>query len=389
MSPITSTEDLARFAARLQGAPYVALDTEFMRDQTYWPILCLIQMADPKEAAVIDALAPGLDLAPLGPLLAAPETVKVFHAGRQDLEIFLRRFGQVPAPLFDTQVAGMVCGYGDQVAYDTLAKRLAGASLDKASRFTDWSRRPLTDRQLAYALADVVHLRPIYERLSAELKRNGREAWIAEEMATLASPATYDLSPERAWERLRSRSGDRRFLGHLKALAAWREREAQRRDVPRNRVVRDEQLLEIAAHRPATTEELARGRGLSMDFARGRLGQAILAALAEAKPMPLEEMPEREERLAQPGLQPLMELLKVLLKLKAEEHGVAQKLLATTADLEQLAASDRARVPALAGWRREVFGADALALKHGQLALTANGGAVNVLRLDDIAEPPA
>jgi ribonuclease D len=208
-------------------------------------------------------------------------------------------------------------------------------------------------------------------------------------MATLASPATYDLSPERAWERLRSRSSDRRFLGHLKALAAWREREAQRRDVPRNRVVRDEQLLEIAAHRPTTTEELARGRGLSMDFARGRLGQAVLAALAEAKPLQPDEMPEREERLAQPGLQPLMELLKVLLKLKAEEHGVAQKLLATSAELEQLAANDQARVPALTGWRREVFGADALALKHGQLALTADGGAVNVLRLDDIAEPPA
>jgi ribonuclease D len=393
MPPITSTEDLARFVSRLTGAPYIALDTEFMRDQTYWPILCLVQIAGPGDAtgdaAAIDTLAPGLDLAPLAPLLAAPETVKVFHAGRQDLEIFLRIFGQVPAPLFDTQVAAMVCGYGDQVAYDTLAKRLAGASLDKASRFTDWSRRPLTDRQLAYALADVVHLRPIYERLATELKRSGREPWIAEEMATLTSPATYDLSPERAWERLRSRSGDRRFLGNLKALAAWREREAQRRDVPRNRVVRDEQLLEIAAHRPTTIEELARGRGLSMDFARGRLGQAILAALAEAKPLSQEELPEREERLAQPGLQPLMELLKVLLKLKAEEHGVAQKLLASTAELEQLAADDRARVPALAGWRREVFGADALALKHGHLALTANGGAVNVLRLDDIAEPPA
>ncbi|HKY94586.1 MAG TPA: ribonuclease D [Kiloniellales bacterium] len=389
MTPITTTEGLAGLAARLTAAPYVALDTEFMRDQTYWPILCLVQIAGPQEAAVIDALSPGLDLAPLGPLLAAPETVKVFHAGRQDLEIFLRRFGEVPAPLFDTQVAAMVCGYGDQVAYDTLARRLAGASLDKASRFTDWSRRPLTDRQLAYAVADVVHLRPIYEKLSAELKRNGRQAWIAEEMAVLADPHTYDLSPERAWERLKSRSGDRKFLGNLKALAAWREREAQRRDVPRNRVVRDEQLFEIAAHRPSSTEELARGRGLSMDFARGRLGQGILAALSEAKPLAPEETPEREERVPQPGLQPLLELLKVLLKLKAEQHGVAQKLLANTADLEQLAADDRARVPALSGWRREVFGADALALKHGQLALTANGSAVNVLRLDDIAEPDA
>jgi len=389
MSLITTTEALARLVDRLSGAPYVALDTEFMRDQTYWPILCLVQIAGPRDAAVIDALSPELDLSPLGPLLAAPETVKVFHAGRQDLEIFLRRFGQVPAPLFDTQVAGMVCGYGDQVAYDTLAKRLAGASLDKASRFTDWSRRPLTDRQLAYALADVVHLRPIYEKLARELKRTGRQGWIAEEMAVLADPGTYDLSPERAWERLKSRSGDRKFLGNLKALAAWREREAQRRDVPRNRVVRDEQLFEIAAHKPANTEELARGRGISADFARGRLGQGILAALGEAKPMEPHEVPEREERVALPGLQPLLELLKVLLKLKCEQHGVAQKLLANTADLEQLAADDRARIPALAGWRREVFGADALALKHGQLALTARDGAVAVLRLDDIAEPDA
>ena len=389
MTPITTTEALAALVERLTGARYVALDTEFMRDQTYWPILCLVQIAGPDEAAVIDALAPGLDLAPLGPLFADPKTVKVFHAGRQDLEIFLRQFGQVPAPLFDTQVAAMVCGYGDQVAYDTLAKRLAGASLDKASRFTDWSRRPLTDRQLAYAAADVVHLRPIYEKLSAELKRNGRHGWIAEEMAILADPDTYDLSPEHAWERLKSRSGDRKFLGNLKALAAWREREAQRRDVPRNRVVRDEQLFEIAAHKPNSVEELARGRGLSMDFARGRLGQGILAALAEAKPFTPEEMPEREERVAQPGLQPLLELLKVLLKLKAEQHGVAQKLLANTADLEQLAADDRAKVPVLSGWRREVFGADALALKHGQLALTADNGAVKVLRLDDIAEPDA
>jgi ribonuclease D len=389
MTPITTTEALAELAQRLAGSPYVALDTEFMRDQTYWPILCLVQIAGPDEAAVIDAQAPGLDLAPLGPLFAAPETVKVFHAGRQDLEIFLRQFGQVPKPLFDTQVAAMVCGYGDQVAYDTLARRLAGASLDKASRFTDWSRRPLTERQLAYAVADVLYLRPIYEKLKAELKRNGRLAWIGEEMAVLADPATYDLSPENAWERLKSRSGDRKFLGNLKALAAWREREAQRRDVPRNRVVRDEQLFEIAAHRPTSIEELARGRGLSMDFARGRLGQGVLAALAEAKPMTPEEAPEREERVAQPGLQPLLELLKVLLKLKAEQHGVAQKLLANSADLEQLAADDRAQVPALSGWRREVFGADALALKHGQLALTADSGSVKVLRLDDIAEPDA
>ena len=388
MTLITEAADFAALCQRLAGAPYIALDTEFMRDQTYWPVLCLLQIAGPQEAAVVDTLT--IDLAPLAPLLQATETVKVFHAGRQDLEIFLKRFGFLPKPIFDTQVAGMVCGFGEQVAYDTLARKLAGASLDKSSRFTDWSRRPLTERQMTYALGDVTHLRPIYLKLKDELARNGRAAWIEEEMAVLESPDTYDLSPARAWERLKTRSGDRKLLGNLRALAEWREQEAQRRDVPRGRILKDEQLFEIAAHAPKTVEELGRSRGLSGDYARGRMGQGIMAALAAAKPMTPDEMPERAERPEpQPGLQPLIDLLKVLLKLRAEEHGVAQKLVANAADLEFIAAADQAPVMALHGWRRELFGADALALKHGRLALTAEGQSVRVLRLDEVAEPPA
>ncbi len=388
MTLITEAADFAALCQRLAGAPYIALDTEFMRDQTYWPILCLLQIAGPDEAAVIDTLS--VDLSPLAPLLAAPETVKVFHAGRQDLEIFLKRFGSLPHPIFDTQVAGMVCGFGEQVAYDTLARKLAGVNLDKSSRFTDWSRRPLTERQLTYALGDVTHLRPIYLHLKDALARNGRAAWIEEEMAILESPDTYDLSPTKAWERLKTRSGDRKLLGNLRALAEWRELEAQRRDVPRGRILKDEQLFEIAAHAPKSPEELGRSRGLSADYARGRMGQGILAALATAKPMSPAEMPERAERPEpQPGLQPLIDLLKVLLKLRAEEHGVAQKLVANSADLEFIAAADSAPVMALTGWRRELFGADALALKHGRLAMTAEGPSVKVLRLDEVAEPPA
>ncbi len=388
MTLITEAADFAALCQRLAGAPYIALDTEFMRDQTYWPVLCLLQIAGPQEAAVVDTLA--VDLAPLAPLLQAPETVKVFHAGRQDLEIFLKRFDFLPKPIFDTQVAGMVCGFGEQVAYDTLARKLAGVNLDKSSRFTGWSRRPLTERQMTYALGDVTHLRPIYLKLKDELARNGRAAWIEEEMAILESPDTYDLSPARAWERLKTRSGDRKLLGNLRALAEWREQEAQRRDVPRGRILKDEQLFEIAAHAPKTAEELGRSRGLSGDYARGRMGQGIMAALQAAKPMTPAEMPERAERPEpQPGLQPLIDLLKVLLKLRAEEHGVAQKLVANSADLEFIAAADQAPVMALHGWRRELFGADALALKHGRLALTAEGQSVKVLRLDEVAEPAA
>ncbi|MDJ0937006.1 MAG: ribonuclease D, partial [Kiloniellales bacterium] len=316
-------------------------------------------------------LADGIDLAPLGRLLADPKVLKVFHSARQDLEIFFHLFGQLPAPIFDTQVAAMVCGFGESVSYDRLVSQIVGARLDKVSRFADWSHRPLTPRQLDYALADVIHLRPIYERLSRQLKKSGRAAWLSEEMAVLTTPATYALEPDEAWRRLKSRSNDRRFLAVLKALAAWREVEAQRRDVPRNRILRDEQLLDVAAHTPGDAKALSRTRGLSRDFAEGRMGRGILEAIKAGQATPAEQRPKpppRHERIS--GLGPVVDLLKVLLKAKCESHGVAQKLIASAADLELIAADDKAEVPALSGWRREIFGADALKLKHGELALT-------------------
>ncbi len=375
MTLIADNRELAEFCARQSEAEFIAVDTEFLRDTSYWPKLCLVQVAGPDEAAAIDALAEGCELQPLLDLLADPRVRKVFHSARQDLEIFYHLTGRVPEPIFDTQVAAMVCGFGDSVAYETLARKLAGVRVDKQSRFTDWSHRPLTERQIAYALADVVHLRPVYEKLRKKLRRNRRETWLNEEMAVLGAPATYRLDPEEAWRRLKSRSTDRAFLAVLQALAAWREREAQKRDVPRNRVVRDEQLLDIAAHTPQTPEVLARTRGLSSQFAHGRMGQAILAAVAEGRNVPAQERPrplDRPDRQAELG--PLVELLKVLLKHKCRVHDVAQKLVASAADVERIAQDDAAPVPALHGWRREVFGADALALKRGEIALTVEGG---------------
>lgn len=391
MTLIADTETLAAFCARQAGVPYVAVDTEFMRDTTYWPKLCLVQVAGPDEAAVIDALATGIDLGPLYELLVDPKVLKVFHAARQDMEIFHQYMGgRLPAPIFDTQVAAMVCGFGDQAGYDTLARKLTGTHIDKVSRFTDWSHRPLTDRQLDYALADVVHLRPIYEILSDRLEASGRAGWLEEEMAALTDPATYDLHPEEAWLRLKSRSRDPRHLVVLRELAAWREREAQARDVPRNRVLRDEQLLDIAAHTPRTPKNLARTRGLRRDLAEGRIGRAILETVERALALPESERPapRRKEDLP-PGLGPIVDLLKVLLKAKCERHGVAQKLVASSAELEHIAADDEADVRALTGWRREIFGADALALKHGRLALTTSGKRVELIQVGDEARPDA
>jgi ribonuclease D len=307
----------------------------------------------------------------------------VFHAARQDLKIFYHITGDLPSPIFDTQVAAMVCGFGDQVSYEKLAGRLAGARIDKSSRFADWTRRPLTPKLLNYALSDVTHLRKVYGKLTRKLERSGRAGWLDEEMAVLTDPATYDLDPARAWLRLKTRSRDRRYLAVLREIATWRESEAQRRDVPRNRVIRDEQLYDIASNAPDTTEALARTRGLNMDFARGRLGQGLLKAVKSALQLPPEALPEaplRDDSESAPG--PLIELLKVLLKMKCEEHDVAQKLLASTADLERIALDDDAEVPALHGWRREVFGEDALALKQGRLALAAKGNRLKLVRLD-------
>jgi len=380
---ITTTEELAAICARLRAEPFVTVDTEFMRERTYWPELCLVQLAGEREVAVVDALAPGLDLAPLGELLADPAVLKVFHAARQDVEIFLLKFGSVPAPLFDTQVAAMVAGYGDQVSYDGLCRALAGAQIDKAHRFSDWSARPLSAAQIAYAAADVTHLRRIYLALDARLRREGRLAWVAEEMAALADPATYRQDPETAWERLRPRTANRRFLAVLRAVAAWREREAQRMNIPRQRLVKDETLLEIAATMPETPAELARARGISEGFAKGRLGAGLLAAVKAGREAPEEALPEApKERPSPPPSPALVALLKVLLAAKSEEHHVAPRLIASSEDLDRIAAGDGAEVPALHGWRREVFGEAALALKAGRLALGVDGKRVKLIPVD-------
>jgi len=382
--PINDSARLAGFCARLSNAEYVTVDTEFMRENTFWPVLCLVQLAGPTEAAAIDTLAPDIDLAPLYELMADEKVVKVFHAGRQDLEIFYHRMGQVPHPVFDTQLAAMVCGFGDQVSYENLLARTTGVTVDKASRFTDWSRRPLSDRQLEYALDDVVHLRPVYEKLAKRMKDTGRAHWLDEEMAVLTAPATYHIDPEQAWQRVKGRRGKgTRFLAILVELAAWREREAQRRDLPRNRILRDEAIMEIASHAPRKPESLAHVRGISPKLAEGPIGQGILQAVEDGIARPANSLPappERPERLP-PGLGPLTDLLKVLLKQNCEKRNVAARLVASGDDLERIAADDEADVPALKGWRREIFGAQALALKHGKLALAADGKKIRIIEL--------
>ncbi|WP_370152743.1 ribonuclease D [Ferrovibrio sp.] len=381
-TPIVSTDDLTRFCAGLATASYVTVDTEFMRETTYWPKVCLIQIAGPDEARVIDPLADGLSLEPLFALLRNRSVLKVFHAARQDLEIFTKLMGEVPAPLFDTQVAAMVCGFGDQVSYEQLAAKLANAQIDKSSRFTDWARRPLTEKQTRYALSDVTHLRKAYEKLAARLEKSGRANWLDAEMAILADPATYDLPPENAWKRLKPRTTKPEYLAVLQAAAAWREVEARNRDIPRQRILRDESLMEIAAHPPKSPDDLERMRGLSKGFAEGKMGTGLLTAIAAKLAAPRDSWPavEREPELPR-GIGPLVELLKVLLKMKCDQHDVAQKLVASSADLDKIAADDNADVPAMQGWRRELFGSDALRLKHGELALAANGSKIRLVEL--------
>ncbi|RAI57453.1 ribonuclease D [Roseicella frigidaeris] len=377
---ISTSADLAALCERLRGEEFVTVDTEFMRERTYWPELCVVQLGGASEVAVVDALAEGIDLAPLGALLADPGIVKVFHAARQDVEIFLLKFGAVPTPLFDTQVAAMVAGFGDQVSYDGLARALAGAQIDKAHRFSDWSARPLSDSQIAYAAADVTHLRRIYVALKERLEREGRLDWVAEEMAVLAEPATYRTEPENAWERLKPRTSNRRFLGMLRAIAAWREREAQRINIPRQRLVKDETLLELAATTPDSPAELARARGISEGFAKGRSGAGLLAAIKEARSLPESALPEPPKDRHGPSPSPaLVALLKVLLAAKSEQHHVAPKLLASSEDLDRLAAEAQPDLPALHGWRREVFGEAALALKSGRLALGVDGRRIKLI----------
>lgn len=387
MRLIANTAGLAEFCERQMQAEFVTVDTEFMRDRTYWPDLCLVQVAGPDEAAAIDPLGDGMDLGPLFKLMGAPAVLKVFHAARQDIEIFYKLMGAVPSPLFDTQVAAMVCGFGESASYETLAGKLAGVRIDKSARFTDWSHRPLTERQIHYALSDVVPLRTVYEKLQARLQRNDRAAWLEEEIKILTDPATYTLDPRESWRRFKLRGGSRRTLALLRELAAWREIAAQQRNLPRNRILRDEQVMEIAAHAPSTPADLARTRGLGKGFVEGRFGGEVLEVIRHALALPEHTHPEAPARRElPPGLGPLVDLLRVLLKLRCEEHGVAQKLVASAEDLELIAATDTAEVPALSGWRRELFGEDALALKHGRIALTAAGKQIQLVRLDEPAD---
>lgn len=382
MQIITSTDELHAFAKLLRERPFVAVDTEFMREKTYWPILCLIQAAAEGAEAVIDPMADGLDLSPFLELLADKSVVKVFHAARQDVEIFHEKMGETPAPMFDTQVAAMACGFGDQIGYEPLMRGLLGVSIDKGSRFTDWARRPLSQQQLAYALSDVTHLRDAYPLLRRRLDKDGRTAWVEEEMSALADPKLYRVEPSDAWMRLKLRGVRANELGPILKLAEWREAEAQARDIPRGRVLKDEAIFELARLRPKTIDDLSRARSIPAGYERSRAGAAMLEAIAAGVAMDRKALPdiERNERRAPPPPD-VIELLKVLLKRQCERFDVAPKLIASTTDIEAIALDDDADVPALSGWRREVFGEPALRLKRGEIALRLKGAAVDIVEM--------
>jgi len=376
MEPITTTDSLAQACARLAKHPCVTIDTEFLRESTYYPILCVMQMASPDEALVVDALAPDIDLASFFALMADERVLKVFHAGRQDIEIVWHRAGLIPHPVFDTQIAAMVLGHGDSISYEQLVQRITGDYLDKSHRFTDWSRRPLSKAQITYAISDVTHLRDIYLALSADLAKRGRIEWVNEEMEILTSPDTYRAEPERAWQRVRTRARKPKELAVLMEVAAWREREAQSRDVPRGRVLKDDALGDIAVQAPTSMEKLAALRSLPRGFERSKWGEAILQAVERGLARDLKSLPRIERSRAAVNGAAIVELLKVLLRMTAERHAVAAKVIATVEDLERIAADDEADVAALKGWRRELFGEKALALKHGRLALAIENGRV-------------
>jgi ribonuclease D len=376
MQPITDTRTLTETCARLAGHPFVTVDTEFLRESTYYPKLCVLQMASVDESVVVDALAPDIELRPLFELLADPTVVKVFHAARQDVEICWHEAQMIPAPLFDTQVAAMVLGYGDSISYDQLVHRITGDTLDKSSRFTDWTRRPLSDAQLTYAISDVTHLRDVYLKLSDDLAKRGRSDWLHDEMRVLTSPDTYRMEPQHAWERLKTRVRKPKELAVLIEVAAWREREAQTRDVPRSRVLKDDVIGDIAIQAPTTIERLAALRSLPKGFERSKWGEAIIEAVKAGLARDPKTLPPFARAKPAANGQATVELLKVLLRMTSEKHGVAAKVIATVDDLDRIAADDHADVPALSGWRRELFGEKAIALKHGKLALSVERGRV-------------
>ncbi|MDO8838219.1 MAG: ribonuclease D [Parvibaculum sp.] len=374
MEIITTNEALRAACGRLSKAGFVTVDTEFMRDSTFWPILCLIQLAGPEDEIIVDPLAPDIDLAPFYELMRNQKVVKVFHAARQDIEIFAHEGDTIPDPLFDTQVAAMVCGFGDSVGYETLVKRLAGGEVDKSSRFTDWSRRPLSDKQLNYAMKDVTYLRTIYEVLAKRLTQTKRVRWVTEEMSVLQNPETYAMRPENAWKRVKGRFRGTRGLAVLVEVAAWRERQAQERDMPRSRIMKDDALAEIATQIPRSLSDLDGLRAVPKGFSNSRSAASLMEAIERGLAMKEEDIPVVDGPAPlPPGIGPLVELLKVLLKIKCEEHDVAQKLVANVSDLELIAAQAEPDVSALTGWRRELFGEDALKLKRGELAIGVNG----------------
>jgi len=383
MNIITTTEALAALCDEAANEPYVTVDTEFLRERTYYAKLCLVQMAmpgtGPERAYIIDPLAEGLSLEPLYALMRNPAVVKVFHAARQDLEIFFVDGGVIPEPLFDTQIASMVCGFGEQVGYETLVRKIIRAPLDKGSRFTDWSQRPLSDAQLKYALDDVTHLRQIYEHLSGQIAESGRESWVAEEILTLTTPGTYITLPEDAWRRIRTRGQSGKFLAVVRELARFREDHAQSRNVPRSRVYKDDALLELASTKPANHEALSRSRLLLREARRGDIAEGILNAVKTALALAPEDWPKLNPEDEQLQVNPaLADLLRVLIKAKADQSGVAQRLIAPTSELDAIAAGKRT-LPCLTGWRRELFGNDALRLCAGEVALTAKGQQVRLI----------
>lgn len=379
MRVITTSPELKSFAAELAERPFVAVDTEFMREKTFWPVLCLIQASAEGVEAIIDPLANGVDLDPFLKVLTDRNVVKVFHAARQDLEIFYRLAGEVPAPLFDTQIAAMACGFGDQIGYEPLMRTLVGARIDKGSRFTDWSHRPLSEAQLAYALSDVIHLREAYPVLKDKLEKQSRVHWVESEMDALLNPELYYVKPETAWKRLKLKGVRQKEIGPVMKLAEWREREAQTRDIPRSRILKDDAIFDLARLRPTSKKELSRARSIPSGFERSSAGAAILSAVAEGAAIPREDLPDmsRPERQKPPA--DVVDLLKVLLKRQCERFHVAPKLIASSSDLEEIALSDNADAPALRGWRREVFGDAALRLKRGELALRLKNGAVELV----------